>query len=358
MKKLPVVLFLIIFSAIFSPSKIYAGDDFYTPLMLKEQGSFTVGGTVVTTPGKWDHIKRGPEGQTLHGDHAYVSYQVPVAARKYPIAFLHGFGQFSKTWETTPDGREGFNNIFLRRGYPVYLVDQPRRGDAGRSTLPGEISAIPDDQFWFTNFRVGNWPDFFPGVLFPNDPEALNQYFRQMTPNTGPFDAEVISDAIAKLFDKIGPGVLVTHSQGGGPGWLTATKTDNVAAIVAYEPGSGFIFPEGELPEPMPSSSGALEPAAVPMEQFIKLTKMPIVIYYGDYIPVEPSDVPGPDQWRVRLAMSRLWAKAVNDKGGDVTVVHLPEVGIKGNTHFPFSDLNNIEIADLMENWLREKGIE
>lgn len=56
--------------------------------------------------------------------------------------------------------------------------------------------------------------------------------------------------------------------------------------------------------------------------------------------------------------MARLWAKAVNDKGGDVKVVHLPEIGIKGNTHFPFSDLNNVDIADLMEAWLREKGLE
>ena len=54
-------------------------------------------------------------------------------------------------------------------------------------------------------FRIGIWPDFFPGVQFSRDPEALNQYFRSMTPNMGPFDAEVNSDAVAALFDKIGP---------------------------------------------------------------------------------------------------------------------------------------------------------
>jgi hypothetical protein len=56
--------------------------------------------------------------------------------------------------------------------------------------------------------------------------------------------------------------------------------------------------------------------------------------------------------------MARLWRDAVNKYGGDVTVVHLPEIGIKGNTHFPFSDLNNVEIADLMSEWLKEKGLD
>jgi hypothetical protein len=60
----------------------------------------------------------------------------------------------------------------------------------------------------------------------------------------------------------------------------------------------------------------------------------------------------------VRLAMAKLWADAINRRGGDAAVVHLPEIGIHGNTHFPFSDLNNIEIADLLSTWLKEKGLD
>jgi len=218
------------------------------PLMIQEQGSFAVGGTVIAAPGTFDPFKPTPEGQTLHGDHAYAFYQIPVNARKLPLVLWHGAGQFSKTWETTPDGREGFQNIFLRRGFSVYVIDQPRRGDAGRGTLPMTITPTPDEQTWFNTFRVGMWPDFFPGVQFSRDPEALNQYFRQMTPNTGPFDIEVTSDAVAALFSKIGPGILVTHSQGGGPGWRTAMKNRNVRAIVAYEPGSNFYFRTAKCP--------------------------------------------------------------------------------------------------------------
>lgn len=152
------------------------------PLTIQEQGSFLVGGTVVTAPGTFDPIEQGaydpggpdPEGQTLHGDHAYVSYQVPANARKLPLVFWHGHGESGKTWETTPDGREDFGTIFLRRRFPVYLIDQPRRGRAGKSTEPGTIPATPDEQLWYGIFRLGVWPDFFPNVQFSREAEALN----------------------------------------------------------------------------------------------------------------------------------------------------------------------------------------
>jgi hypothetical protein len=168
----------------------------------------------------------------------------------------------------------------------------------------------------------------------------------------------VISDAVSELFNKIGPAILVTHSQGGGPGWLTAIKNRNVRAIVAYEPRSNFIFPEGEVPPPMPSSAGTLEGVGVPLSEFTQLTKIPIGIYFGDNIPGLPTASPGEDNWRVGFAMARLWRDAVNRHGGDVTLVHLPEIGIHGNTHFAFSDLNNLEIADLLSKFLEKKGLD
>jgi len=328
------------------------------PIIIQEQGSFAAGGTVISNPGTFDPFNPTPAGQTFHGDHAYVFYQIPVNARKYPLVMWHGIGQFSKTWETTPDGREGFQNIFLRRRFPVYLLDQPRRGNAGRSTVPGTITPTPDEQGWFGTFRVGIWPNYFEGVQFSRDSATLNQYFRSMTPSIGPIDINVNTEAVSALFNKIGPAILVTHSHSGGMGWLTAIKNQNVKAIVSYEPGSGFLFPEGEVPAPMPSSGGTLEAVAVPLSDFIRLTKIPIIIYYGDNIPDKPNTNPGQDGWRVRLEMARLWRDAINSHGGDVTLVHLPEIGIKGNTHFPFSDLNNIQIADLLSEFLKEKGLD
>ena len=336
------------------------------PIVIQDQGSFAVGGSVVTAPGTFDPIKHGAfnpanqssEGQTLHGDHAYVFYQIPDKARKLPLVMWHGYGQFSKTWETTPDGREGYQNIFLRQRFPVYLIDQPRRGRAARGTVGGTITAAAEDQLWFGIFRLGVGNEFYPGVQFSKDPEALNQYFRQMTPNIGPIDIEVNTKAVSALFDKIGEGILLTHSHSGGQGWMTAVKNKNIKAIVSYEPASNFLFPEGQVPETINYVGGSLKAVGVPMEDFMKLTKIPIVIYYGDNIPSLPVENPGQEQWRAALTMAKLWTDAVNKLGGDVTLVHLPAIGIKGNTHFPFSDLNNMQIAELMSKWLKDKGLD
>ena len=348
----------VIFSVLVASCSVSNKGTYKEPIVIREQGSFAIGGKVITNPGTFDPYNPSPSGQTFSGDHAYVFYQIPVKARKYPMVMWHGIGQFSKTWETTPDGREGFQNIFLRRRFGVYLIDQPRRGNAGRSTAEATISPTPDEQQWFGTFRIGIWPDYFEGVQFDRDPKTLNQYFRQMTPSIGPIDINANVEAVSALFDKIGPAILVTHSHSGGMGWLTAIRNENVKAIASYEPGSGFVFPEGEVPPPVPSSGGTLVAAAVPLADFLKLTKIPIIIYYGDFIPGKPDRNPGQDGWRARLEMARLWSDAVNRHGGDATVVHLPEIGIKGNTHFPFSDLNNIEIADLMSEWINEKRLD
>lgn len=328
------------------------------PFIIQEQGSFMAGGTVVHAKEKYNPLAPTPESQTLHGDHAYIYYQIPVDAKKYPMAFLHGAGQFSRTWETTPDGREGFQNIFLRKGYGVYLIDQPRRGNAGRSMLPETLETKPDEQFWFGQFRLGIYPNYYEGTQFAVGEENLDQFFRQITPITGSYDAEVISDAMAAMFEKIGPAVFVTHSQGGGIGWKTATKTKNIKAIVSYEPGSGFLFPKGEMPAPIKNSSfmGDFKAFKIPLEDFMAFTSMPIVIYYGDNIPKAPCDEPHKDYWRCAMQMANLWAETVNKHGGDVKVVYLPDIDIHGNTHFPFSDRNNEQIADLLGSWLTEKG--
>ncbi len=354
--------------AIVGLATVVSAEDKPGPLVVQEQGSFAVGGTVVTAPGFFDPIRHGTwnpasdqsvAGQTLHGDHAYVFYQIPVNPRRLPLVMWHGHGQSAKTWETTPDGREGFQNIFLRRRFAVYLLDQPRRGRASRSTVPMTLPAAPDEQLWYGIFRLGVWPNLFPGVQFSSRPEALDQFFRQVVPNTGPLDPEVSAAAVSALFDRIGPAILVTHSQSGGLGWRTAIKNRNVRAIVSYEPASGFLFPEGETPATVPYGRGGIaRPLGVPLADFMLLTKIPIVMYYGDNIPEEPVVEPGRDQWRAFIGLARLWRDAVNRHGGDVTLVHLPEKGIRGNTHFPMSDLNNVQIADLLSQYLAEKKLD
>lgn len=339
-------------------SNIQNGQD---PIMIQEQGSFTAGGTVTGDTTNFNPYNPKSSAMTIHGDHATVFYQIPANAHKLPLVFLHGAGQSMRTWQTTPDGRDGLQNILLRNKYAVYLVDQPRRGQSGRTANVTEISSKGDDQLWYDQFRIGLYPERYKGSQFADGPEALDNFFRQMTPNTGPFDSSIIASALGKVFDKLdNGGILVSHSQGGGPGFLTAMKNKNVKAVISYEPGSAFPFPKGEAPKPLKNNGffGDVGVIEVSLNDFMELTKKPIVIYYGDYIPKHSTDNPYQDFWRAVLIQANAFVDKVNEYGGNAKVVHLPDLGIYGNTHFLFSDKNNQEVIKLMFDFLQENNLD
>lgn len=330
------------------------------PVTIEDQGSFMAGGVTITAPG--EYVDREPtnfDGETLHGDAAYVFWQRPVKAKKSALVFLHGYGQSGKTWETTPDGRDGFQNIFLANGWTTYIVDEPRRGRAGQSTVPAELKAQPQDQLWYDNFRIGQWPDIYDNVAFPRDAGSLRQFFHAMTPDTGAFDVEVVAKAMEAVLDRTGNSVLITHSAGGGPGWLAAIRNPHVKGVIALEPGT-FPFPPGEVPEVEATTSPfPAQGMDVSEEEFKAILRIPMVVYFGDNIPtgVTPAAHWGLDNWRTRLNLANRWAEVVKAHGGDAEIIVLPDIGITGNTHFLMSDLNNEAVAAEMERWLEEKGL-
>ncbi|MDD3036655.1 hypothetical protein [Bacteroides sp.] len=137
-------------------------------------------------------------------------------------------------------------SIKCRIKLSTYWVDQPRRGKAGRSSVAIMTEPISDEQMWHEIFRIGIYPNYFENVQFPKGKVSLEFFSRQMTPNTSPFDTNVVTSSMAGLFDKIDSGILITHSQGGLPSWLTAVKSCNVKAVVSYEPSTYlFYFPKG-----------------------------------------------------------------------------------------------------------------
>ncbi|MBP2324456.1 hypothetical protein JOF56_004841 [Kibdelosporangium banguiense] len=331
--------------------------------MVAEQGSYAAGGTIETTPGTFDPVALiSTQGNTNHGDHAYVRYQTPVRARRLPLVLWHGGGQFSRTWETTPDGREGYQSIMLRRGWSVHLVDQPRRAGAGQSTAdaPGQLAGPVDRSLWQL-FRLGVYPDFFPGSQFPQRREAVEQYWRQRVQDTGPEEQEVVVAGVSAVFDRVGPSVLITHSNSGKYGYLTAARQPHVRAIVSYEPGQ-IVVPDDYNPRPVsttdPTIRALTAPVVIPATAFRRLTRLPIHVVFGDNIPTTPSPYAALDFWRIVMARTLEMRDLVNARGGDMTVQSLPEIGITGNTHFPFSDLNNLEVADELSHWLRSRDLD
>lgn len=325
------------------------------PLVIERQGQFPVGGTVIERPGTFnpdtfsgwtDPVQ---DGQTYRCDHAFARYQIPVDAKKPPLVFVHGFGSDGVCWESTPDGREGFATLILRKGYPTYVLDLPGRGHASRTSSETTVKPVADEEFWFDIWRMGLWPEWNEGIQFPKDSLSVSNFFRQMVPDLSNHRLDVA--ALDAISDKIGDHILVTHSAGGFPGWMAAMDRPEVKGVVALEPG-GFVFPENEVPASLPSLTGGLAGTGVPEARFLELTKKPIVIYFGDYIPENGARTLGGSNWEVRLKMAREFVSAVNRHGGKATLVELPKAGIRGNSHFLMQELNNDVIASLVADWL------
>ncbi len=323
-------------------------------LRIADQGIFSAGGTVISSDGTFDvaNYYTSREGSTSHVDHANVLYQISEDNTGLPMVFLHGYGQSRMGWMTTPDGREGWSDLFLRKGHSVWLIDQPRRGEAGQTSVAGTMTTEPSDQTWYTQFRIGTYVDdaftYNEGSQFPSGKEALDQFFRQMTPDTGMdnaagdqnIDNTVVAQAVAAAIDEVyertgKDSILVTHSQGGMPGWEAARYTDHIAAIVAIEPG---MAPE------------------VGSEDYTAMLEkeIPVAFYYGDYIGEEFTHIPAAGMWAMMASSADTFTEAYTEAGLTSTVIHLPEEGITGNSHFMFQELNNDVIADHVENWIQE----
>jgi len=314
------------------------------PITLRDMGSFHVGGRIAEISGKPETTvtfsaggmpaRIDPNGAYLV-EAMYVQYFLPEDRKgKYPLLLWHGGGLSGVTYETTPDGREGWLTLFLRKGWDVYNSDAVERGRSGFA--PPEIVA-GEPHFVamgdaFVRHRIGAaWSDDpaareqLPGGLFPV--EAYDNFARQFVPRWTTTDA-AIAAAYDALLDKVGPSVLLLHSQAGGFGFpLAQARPDMVKAIVAVEP----------------AVTGDVARAAA-------LKGVPILMLYGDFIDRSA-------RWPAMRQNGLAFAEAVRTAGGDVDVVDLPAAGMRGNSHMMMMDRNNAAIADLIHDWLVARGL-
>ncbi len=346
-------------------------DSSSAPITIAKQGSFYVGGRQVTAAGNYDAVSTpapGNAGQTYWVDQMYVQYQVPPDARKLPLVLVHGGAGTGSVWESTPDGREGFQTIFLRRGYAVYIVDVPRGGRSGLPSFNGDFgklddaqqlipprSARPGREHAWSRWRFGpEYPQTFAQQAFPMD--AVDPFMKAVRPITSD-DPEAISRALIALLDRIGPAIIVTHSNGGLWGWLAGARSAKVKAIVSYEP--SYVLPRGEALPAGPARSSN-QPAGTPIapEEFAHLAKIPVQVVFGDNIPKQPVRDQPADGRRLQVQDAPWFIDALNRRGGKASLLLLPEVGLRGNSHFMFSDLNNVQVADQLSAFLARHGLD
>ena len=123
------------------------------PIQLSQMGSFHIGGREVVISGKPTKevlfspggvpAKVDPNG-VYQAEQMYVQYFIPNNLKgSLPLLMWHGGGLTGVTYETTPDGREGWLNFFVKKGWATFNSDAVERGRSGWSMFPDIFKTEP-----------------------------------------------------------------------------------------------------------------------------------------------------------------------------------------------------------------------
>lgn len=310
------------------------------PISLARFGSFYVGGRQIRIDGEPTRridftatasLDYDPNG-LFHVEQAYVQYFIPAQVRSAPLVLLHGGGMCGTMWEQTPDGRDGWVQAFVRQGIPVYVVDNVERGRAGWTPFPGVWPDAPivrsAEEAW-SLFRIGAAKDFsdrqaFAGQRFPV--AAFDTFIMGAVPRWLGHNGVAV-DTLCAVLDRIGPCVLLAHSQGGEVAFRAAARRPQlVHGVVAVE-ASGF--------DDAPTAA--------------QVAGKPYLFLYGDYLDATLL-------WSTLVTRGAAFRDRLRELGAEVDWCVLGEQGVHGNSHMLMMDDNSDALAQQVADWVVEKA--
>lgn len=338
---------------------------------LGSKGFFFVGGSY-----------KGEAGKHFYSGQMYVEVYVPKnITRPYPLIFFHGAGQTNLNWLSTPDGREGWADYFLRRGFVVYLAEQPARGrSAYHPAVDGKTTyhTVEDIEGRFAG-TTGNWKNVGKHSQWPEEASKIGTpLFDQFAAAQVEFVADAVYSqqqvfaAAGELLEKTGPAILVTHSQAGPFGWKIGDEyPELVKGIIALEP-AGPVFsrntdgrkaenfglcslpmhfdPPVDTPEDFvlerlhsenPEEVDCLVMAPGHIHRLPRLAKVPVLLLTGEA--------------SYHTMFDYATAKMLEQCGVCVDFVRLEQAGFEGNGHFLMLEKNSLEIASYILDWIGKK---
>ena len=325
-----------------------------------------------------------PEARVMQGQMFVEALTPERVLHPYPLVLIHGGAQTANCWLTTPDGREGWADMFTERGWIVYLVDQPARGrSAWQPGLDGPLTTIPVpyiERLFTACADYDDWPQArlhtqWPGAEgkgHPGDP-VFDQFYASQVPWLGRGETETaVAQAGAALLDRIGPAVLLVHSQAGTLGWLMAdVRPGLVKAIVAIEPSGppykddgsirkvpdrlwGLTFTPLTYDPPVTADDPlAFEQHPPPLDRaglqsgwlqkgsprpLTQLRHVPVLV-----VTAEAS---------YHAAYDHCTVAYLAQAGVPVEHLRLEDQGVHGNGHMMMLELNNAEIAAMLDAWM------
>lgn len=280
--------------------------------------------------------------QSHYINHAVVHYLIPKnRTKEYPIVLIPGLCLRASLYLNTPDGRDGWAQMFLNAGYEVYIFEEPTSASASfdYNTFRPERS----DESLFISFgqeeaweRWGIGKDGTPYADSQFPAHSIDEFFKSFTPvystNTeifnkeNPFNVKEKSRALNALLERIGPAIILDHSASSFTGFETARqRNDLVRAIITVEPVASPVDEQDILDH---------------------FTSIPFLALFGDYYE---------NRGLMRKYESCVeTARIIEQHGGIGSVIPLTQRDIFGNSHLMMIDRNNEEIATIILDWLKE----
>jgi len=338
-----------------------------------QRGYFYVGGQYVGDPGK-----------TIMRGQAYVEVIAPKDVRRpYPLVLIHGNAQTPTNWMGTPDGRKGWADFFVEQGYVVYMLEQPMRGRSAWHPADGatRMFTVEEEQRLFTDNpgsgdwaqakKQTQWPGEGPAKGRKGDPAFDAFYATQVEALASLENTERANQETgAALLDKIGPAILITHSQAGYFSWLIADKRPKLVK------GNIAIEPPGPPIENVVFATGKGRPWGLTT---IPITYEPTLNDAGELAVVKEDKADGPDlvacyrqkdparqlvnlkgiptlilvaEASYHAVFDHCTAKWMNQAGVKTDFIRLEDKGIRGNGHMVMIEKNNLDIAKLLDEWI------
>ncbi|KAF4619431.1 hypothetical protein D9613_004677 [Agrocybe pediades] len=342
--------------------------------VLHSRNYFYVGGTYNTTVADAAAISSGQ---------MYVEHLVPqFVTRKYPIVMIHGNGMTGTNFLNTPDGRPGWTDFFLNKGYELYIVDQPSRARSPwQQTIDGPqymVDTVTVEQRFTATAKYNMWPKASLHTQWPGNgtrgDKIFDDFYRTIVPalSSNVEASQKFRPVGAALLDRIGPAIIMTHSQSGQNGWpLADDRPSLVKAIIAIEP-VGPPFTNAIFPPIVPARPYGLTEVSMtfsPPIQSASDIETVVVSSSENYTCIQQASPPRKlvnlANIPVLLVTSETGYHTVyddcirdflTDAGVPVDHVNLGDVGIHGNGHMMFMEENRFEIAEkVLHKWLEEK---
>jgi pimeloyl-ACP methyl ester carboxylesterase len=337
------------------------------------RGYFYVGGHYVGEPGK----------EIMQGQ-IYVEVLAPKDVRRpYPLVLIHGAGQTATNWMGTPDGRKGWAEYFVEQGYIVYMIDQPMRGRSAYHPEDGKtrMFTAKGEQFQFTAIETdGNWPQAKKHTQWPGDgankgrkgDPIFDAFYATQVETV--MDADITQqrnkDAGAALLDKIGPAIVLTHSQSGPYGWLIAdARPQLVKAVIGIEPagppfeatiiGTGRTRPWGPTDIPLTYDPPVKDPSEIAIEREAKPDGPDLFTCWMQKAPARQltnlKNIPmmiTAAEASYHQVYDHCTAKYLAQAGVKTEYIRLQDKGVHGNGHMVMIEKNNLDVAKVVDDWV------